>query len=149
MGKIARSDLDRAMRSDFMDMKCCIKKKNSGKPMALSCTCLWAFMMIVILSSKILCDEENLALGRPCQFGVPPNYSLCTDADDARQLTDGARVVGGMMWMDKGCVGWRHILSRFIPITVDLGGDYGVKGFALSTAGGAGDVGFPKNILSW
>jgi len=73
-----------------------------------------------------------------------PNYALCADADDARQLTDGVRTKGHF-WTQKTTVGWSG--GRTVSITLDLGADNPIDGVALSTAGGIADVQWPTGIL--
>jgi hypothetical protein len=85
----------------------------------------------------------NLALHKP--YTMPaPNYKLCTDPDDATQLTDGQRTTGHF-WTSKTTVGWSS--SRPIEITIDLGKVQPIGGISLSTAGGVADVHWPTGIL--
>jgi len=85
----------------------------------------------------------NLALHKP--YTMPaPNYQLCTDPDDATQLTDGQRTTGHF-WTSKTTVGWSS--SRPIEITIDLGKVQPVGGISVSTAGGVADVHWPTGIL--
>ncbi len=60
----------------------------------------------------------NIAQGKPYTFSTPPNYRLCTDAGDAKQLTDG--VASGCNWTKKTSVGWQSI-REFPAIEIDLG----------------------------
>lgn len=48
-------------------------------------------------------------------FNQPPNYALCTDIDDIRQLTDG-KLATFPIWMNKLAVGW----AAFTPIAIQL-----------------------------
>jgi hypothetical protein len=48
-------------------------------------------------------------------FSQPPNYALCTDIDDIRQLTDG-KLATFPIWMNKLAVGW----AAFTPIAIQL-----------------------------
>lgn len=75
----------------------------------------------------------NLALGRPYTLSQPPNYSYCTDAGDATQLTDGA-FSQGYFWTDKATVGWQH--NPRIDIVVDLGSIQPIGTIAINVAGG-------------
>jgi len=93
---------------------------------------------------------ENLALHRPCEFGLQPNYQYCTDEDDHRQLTDGVYISGERMWLQRGAVGWRQLdgMAHIRPpsVTIDLGSDVPICGFSWDTAFGAAGVGFPSSI---
>jgi hypothetical protein len=48
-------------------------------------------------------------------FSQPPNYALCTDDNDPRQLTDG-EVAAFPIWMKKEAVGW----AAFTPVAIQL-----------------------------
>ncbi|OIO91091.1 MAG: hypothetical protein AUJ92_17225 [Armatimonadetes bacterium CG2_30_59_28] len=86
---------------------------------------------------------ENLALGKPYTM-TPPNYSLCADADDRVQLTDGA-YTDGHFWTRRTTVGWSGVTPKFV--TIDLGADLPVKGVSFSTAAGVAEVHWPTQIL--
>ncbi|MDP2334868.1 MAG: T9SS type A sorting domain-containing protein [Bacteroidota bacterium] len=87
----------------------------------------------------------NIALGRSYTWNVPPNYVLCTDADDKVQLTDGKYTSGQPFWAQKSTVGWQN--SRSVTIIIDLGTDRPISGFAVSTAAGTAGVSFPRDIF--
>ncbi len=54
-------------------------------------------------------DPANLAVGRPYTLSPAPDYALCTDVEDTRQLTDGVTVPPGQqIWVDQRCVGRRR-----------------------------------------
>ena len=62
-------------------------------------------------------SAENIALGKSYTLYPPPNYHLCTDDGDARQLTDGK--YSKSHWSNVRTVGWFHPLA--IPqVTIDL-----------------------------
>ncbi len=86
---------------------------------------------------------ENIALGAACAFDPAPNYAHCTDAGDAKQLTDG-EYVQGHFWTQPGAVGWSG--GGQIIITLDLGADKPVSGVSFSTAAGAAGVEWPNSI---
>ena len=86
---------------------------------------------------------ENIALGAACAFNPAPNYTHCTDADDAKQLTDG-QYVQGHFWTQPGTVGWSGCGNAII--TLDLGADKPISGLSFSTAAGAAGVEWPKSI---
>jgi hypothetical protein len=48
-------------------------------------------------------------------FSQPPNYALCTDDDDIRQLTDG-KLAAFPIWTKKEAVGW----AALTPIVIQL-----------------------------
>jgi hypothetical protein len=50
-------------------------------------------------------DARNLALARPYTMSLAPNYALCTDPQDAVQLTDGKYADPGMFWGQPAAVG--------------------------------------------
>jgi hypothetical protein len=98
-------------------------------------------------------DAKNIAAHRPVTFNVRPNYALCTDPEDALQLTDelyssGAnlREVEGTqaIWVQKGTVGWK--MRSPVIITVDLGKVEPISGASFSTAAGQSDVHWPSAI---
>lgn len=64
---------------------------------------------------------ENLAIGRPLTWTRAPNYARCTDAGDARQLTDGARARSAHIWLDRACVGWETQPGDVLGLVIDLG----------------------------
>ncbi len=90
--------------------------------------------------------QENIALGRPVTFSAQPNYALCTDSGDSRQLTDGKFSVeeGKSIWVQKGTVGWQRVTP--LVVTIDLGGVRAISGAALHTAGGTAGVAFPTAV---
>jgi hypothetical protein len=97
---------------------------------------------------------ENIALGKSATFSAPPNYSLSTDADDNKQLTDGQYSSEGKLneventtsiWVQKGTVGWSNRSPIFI--TIDLGSVQPISGFSYSTAAGRAGVAWPSTVL--
>ncbi len=98
-----------------------------------------AFLLVAFAAPA----PENIALGKSCAFSPAPNYEHCTDPDDARQLTDGARVEG-YFWTQKGTVGWSAVCPA--RITIDLGAVEPIAGVAFSTAAGVAGVNFPAAI---
>ncbi|MDD2706574.1 MAG: hypothetical protein PHV34_01090 [Verrucomicrobiae bacterium] len=93
---------------------------------------IFIFLALIVIADgvhaleKALASGENdkngvnLALGKPYTLDPAPNYKLCLDADDSRQLTDGMIYSGGkMLWIEKTTVGWERVPQALI--TVDLG----------------------------
>ena len=81
---------------------------------------------VAILITAILCgedglaEEKNIAVGKPYSLVPEPNYDLCSDSDDPRQLTDGS-VVGSsvsQIWLSRECVGWKTVEP--VEIVIDL-----------------------------
>lgn len=88
---------------------------------------------------------QNIALNRPVSFADAPNYELCTDGNDALQLTDGEYTkTESSLWADKRTVGWVGVSP--VIITIDLGKTQPISGFSYNTAGGISGVGFPYAI---
>ncbi len=88
-------------------------------------------------------EPVNLALGKPYVLDPAPSYRLCTDPDDAVQLTDGTRTKG-FFWMQQSTVGWEQ--KRLVTITVDLGQDQPIAGVSYGTAAAPGNVEWPVAI---
>jgi hypothetical protein len=95
----------------------------------------------------------NIALGKLATFSPSPNYALCTDPDDNKQLTDGKYSSEGKLseventtsiWVQKGTVGWQY--ASPVIITIDLGAVQPISGAAFSTAAGRADVNWPLAI---
>ena len=86
---------------------------------------------------------ENLALGKTYKFWPAPNYSYCTDPDDAVQLTDG-KTTKDYFWTQKGTVGW--VSAPYVAITVDLGREEPISGVTFDTAAGVAGVEWPAEI---
>ena len=90
--------------------------------------------------------DENIALGCRVTFDTPPNYPLCTDGEDALQITDGEYCEGAeSLWAQKPTVGWAG-MSPFM-FTIDLGKTQPIGGASFSTAAGFAGVGWPASIL--
>jgi len=93
-------------------------------------------------------DGNNIALEKKYTLSPKPNYDLCTDPDDARQLTDGQVIEidkDGRYWSQKSVVGWRN---KDITVKIDLEQVYPIEKIALHTVGGGGGGGvyFPQFI---
>ena len=87
---------------------------------------------------------DNIALNKPYTMSPAPNYSYCTDAGDATQLTDGA-YTSGWFWTQQSTVGWSNPPSA-PTIIIDLGSIQPVKGVSYNTAGGVGGAYWPTAI---
>ena len=94
-------------------------------------------------------EPENMARGRPYVLSAKPNYGLCTDAGDAVQLTDGEWLKPGAdgFWTKKSVVGWQIGGVGDRMVTVDLGADEPICGFAWNYAAGFANVGWPTSML--
>lgn len=93
-------------------------------------------------------SPENIALGMPYTFSEAPNFTICTDKGDTKQLTDGlycqhANPEGGFyFWTQKGSVGWKKLRTP-VEITLDLGEVRPISGVSLRTAAGKDCVLWP------
>ncbi len=110
----------------------------------------WNSVCVLVLLAAVVPAEavraqgpENIAAGAACTFSPAPNYTHCTDPDDAKQLTDG-QYVQGHFWTQPGTVGWSGCGQ--VIITLDLGADKPISGLSFSTAAGAAGVSWPKSI---
>jgi hypothetical protein len=88
-------------------------------------------------------EGTNIARGAPYTLFPNPNYALCTDPDDAIQLTDGKSTTR-YFWTQKGTVGWQG--KPYALITVDLGRVRPIQGVAFTTAAGRAGVLWPASI---
>jgi hypothetical protein len=93
----------------------------------------------------------NIAVNKSYKLSPAPNYPLCKDDGDIKQLTDGKATVeskkNGALWTYKSAVGWRSGKKQ-IQITIDLGKIQPVSGAAFFTAGNSfgGGVPYPRSI---
>jgi len=85
----------------------------------------------------------NIALGKNVTFNTPPNYSYCTDPEDAIQVTDG-NYTNGYFWTQLSTVGWSH--ENPAIITIDLGSVQSISGISFDTAAGTAGVSWPTTI---
>jgi len=95
---------------------------------------------------SIIPDKNNIALNKPYTLSRKPNYSLCTDAGDDTQLTDGKNTVG-YFWTQKSTVGWQN--AGRVQITIDLGASMAVGKVAVGAGGGKKEAGvnFPDVVV--
>ena len=87
---------------------------------------------------------DNIALNKPYTMSPAPNYSYCTDAGDATQLTDGI-YTSGYFWTQQSTVGWLNPSSA-PTIIIDLGQVQPIQQISYNTAGGGADVYWPTAI---
>ena len=93
------------------------------------------------VSTKQQPPGSNIAMGKKYTMSQKPNYTLCTDADDDKQLTDGI-ISGSGLWSEKSTVGWQN--RGNVEIILDLGTVEPVREIAINVQGGAkGNVNFP------
>ncbi len=104
--------------------------------------------LVVCLFCLCGCESEgsvNVALHSSYTLQPKPNYTHCTDAADAVQLTDGAAY--GSYWVKKSTVGWSRA-STGIEITIDLKRPSPVDTVKVhSVGGGNSSVEFPEFIV--
>ena len=94
----------------------------------------WCSLGLLAFASSVSMafGAENVAAGARISFSKPPLYDLTADPDDARQLTDGAKV-DGTMWMSRQAVGW--VTGREpVRIDIDLGGVRAIGDVCLHTS---------------
>jgi len=103
------------------------------------------FLLFVLGLFYPACAQENIALGRPYTLSPKPNYSLCLDADDSLQLTDGKITSQGRFWTQKTTVGWAH--KDTCDVTIDLGSSKRMGGAAIGM--GAGNSGVDWPVCIW
>jgi hypothetical protein len=115
----------------------------------------------IVTSSTALTREalesstpSNPILNRdiPAVFDPAPNYDLCTDPEDGKQLSDGlfealkpGEIASSSLWGRKGTVGWAHAREP-IFITFDLGSVQPIGGMMVSSAAGTAGVFWPSAI---
>ena len=88
--------------------------------------------------------DTNLALHKTYTLRPNPNYPLCTDELDSKQLTDGKKY--GSNWRNKSTVGWR--VNKTPEIIFDLGKSESIDQVNIYTAGGgAGNAYCPDFIV--
>jgi hypothetical protein len=77
--------------------------------------------------------DTNIVLHKTYTLRPNPNYPLCTDELDSKQLTDGKKY--GSDWRNKSTVGWR-VLNENPEIIFDLGKSELIDQVNICTAGG-------------
>ena len=65
-------------------------------------------------------NQEALTFVDKCVLQTTPNYTPCTDADDATQLLDGA--TAGAAWNNAGTVGWdfSKLDEKKVTLTISM-----------------------------
>ena len=111
-------------------------------------SCLIPVAAALAASCSLFADNVNLALGKAYKFDTPPSYALCRDSGDVVQLTDGQMQKNpkGAFWTCKETVGWSVGSCGARTITLDLGKDEPLKGFAWNYAAGRAGVEWPDLI---
>ncbi|MBS0151834.1 MAG: hypothetical protein JSR31_12910 [Nitrospira sp.] len=74
---------------------------------------LFVIMVVALLVGQT--DKASAISLTVIEFSRSPNYALCTDDDDPRQLTDG-KLAMFPIWMNKEAVGW----AAFTPVAIQL-----------------------------
>ena len=115
--------------------------KRRASPAAAAAALAWAWLLCAGAAQGS--SARNLALGRPYRLQPPPNYRLCTDPDDLKQLTDG-KTTSAYFWTQRGTVGWQG--APYVAITVDLGRTEPIGGAAMTTAAGTAGVTWPLAV---
>ena len=105
-------------------------------------TLLLTLLWLVFLAGSAYAEERNLIGGRSYTCCPNPNYALCTDEDDAIQLSDGVSR-SGKIWVQKSCVGW-YGADAGVVMLFDLGETGTLSSLRFNTVGGGGaDVNYP------
>lgn len=75
------------------------------------------YLIIIVLVTMLAGQTDKAAAGllTVMEFSQPPNYSLCKDDNDSRQLTDG-ELATFPIWMKKETVGW----AAYTPVAIKL-----------------------------
>ncbi|NUM55875.1 MAG: hypothetical protein HUU46_19725 [Candidatus Hydrogenedentes bacterium] len=100
-------------------------------------------VMIAVLTQAPEAPFTNSAKGAPYTLEPAPNYTYCTEAGDATQLTDGV-FTAEHFWTQPSTVGWQH--ARPVVIVIDLGADKPIRGVSYTTAAGVAGVYWPSSI---
>jgi len=108
---------------------------------------------LTVLLALLLCAIADIGraqpvnLARDCSYTMTPrpNYSLTTDADDDRQLTDGAYTVWNPIWLRTSTVGWAN--ASPVTIVVDLRSVQAISGISYSTGAGKAGVAWPRSVF--
>ncbi|MBN2590100.1 MAG: hypothetical protein JXA96_09570 [Sedimentisphaerales bacterium] len=104
----------------------------------------FCILVLIFLWSLCAYGTENIALNKSYTFSPKPNYDLCTDDSDTKQLTDGK--ISGSRWTQTSTVGWVKP-EPFVEVIIDLGQKYVVREVNVHTiGGGAATVEFPEFI---
>ena len=103
----------------------------------------------LLTALSIRTPADSIAVGKPYTLLPEPNYGLCTDPDDAKQLTDGQLVdparVTGQIWRDKGCVGWS--VGTDAEVVIDLGEVCPIDQVVVFSGAGPGAEVYLPNVL--
>ncbi|MCC6154029.1 MAG: hypothetical protein IT367_09740 [Candidatus Hydrogenedentes bacterium] len=99
--------------------------------------------LLAALSQAFQAPSPNIAKGAPYTLQPAPNYTYCTEAGDATQLTDGIFTTEHF-WTQPSTVGWQN--SRPVVIVIDLGADKPIRGVSYTTAAGVAGVYWPGSI---
>lgn len=76
---------------------------------------MYIFIVMVVALLAGQTAEAAVGLLTVVEFSQPPNYALCKDENDSRQLTDG-KLATFPIWMNKETVGW----AAFTPVAIQL-----------------------------
>ena len=72
-------------------------------------------VLLIVMLSHALSGKTFGTMLTVVEFSQPPNYALCTDKDDAQQLTDG-KLATFPIWTKKEAVGW----AALTPIAIQI-----------------------------
>ncbi len=102
------------------------------------------FILLMFVSFNLF--AANVALDKHYTLEPAPNYQLCTNETDLKDLTDGKYSDPKTpFWVQPGCVGWNQVPGP-VKITIDLGAPQAVSQVRFSTAGNTSGVQYPLFI---
>ncbi|MCL2745470.1 MAG: discoidin domain-containing protein, partial [Planctomycetaceae bacterium] len=102
-----------------------------------------AFLFCVQLAAQDN-NTDNIALGKKYTMSPPPSYRLCTDPEDAVQLTDG-KTTKDYFWTQKGTVGWQNV--PYALVQIDLEKIEPIGRIEMTTAAGVAGVTWPTAVF--
>lgn len=132
----------------------CTRLLSRGRRLALSAVLFGGIFGLANPKSAVA--EDNIAMDRPYTMTPQPNYKLCTDVDDDKQLTDGqfapqsnsasASSETASIWTMVSTVGW--VDASPVIIEIDLGESQPISGVSFSTAARSNAaVEWPQGLL--
>ena len=91
----------------------------------------------------------NLARGKSYTMAPAPLYRDCADPGDVTQLTDGRRVEkkDGILWVQKGCVGWQTAVDETAEVIVDLEEVCAIDSVTVSTGANPNASAYLPNLV--
>lgn len=102
-------------------------------------------VVLLIIFGGCTSDAQNIALGKPYQLSVRPNYGATSKDDNNTVLTDGV-YTSSFFWNSDKTVGWSG--SKRISIEIDLIKPSAIGAVVLNTArSDKSNVSYPSNVF--